>query len=212
MLLILPGRGGVTTAVGCLLACLCVWVGTAAASPSEPAAPRCGPVGTVTLATKGSVRIYEVSADNDASGKNVRVCSSALPRPAPLGRGPVAAPFSIAFPWTAGVEARLVGQDTAQINVVAVNLSTHRKVSCFVGEANRPGQIPKVKDVWATSGGSVAILANMKLYPAGPELAVCSGRTLKVIARGASLDAGSVSVVREVLSWTDQGQRHTRHL
>jgi hypothetical protein len=124
----------------------------------------------------------------------------------------VGPPFAIAFPWAGGVERRGVGQDTAQVNVVAVNIRNHRRALCLVGEANRPGQIPKVDRLWATPDGALVISGVMKLSPVGPELAICSGRTLEVLVRGPSLDPASIEVQGEVLRWTQAGEAHARRL
>jgi hypothetical protein len=199
-------RYGAAMALVCLAFCL--RLGTDGAHAAARPTPDCGPADASSLAEKEGVRFYPAP---DGAGPRVDVCSSAA-RPAPLGSGAVFRPFAVAFPWAAGVERGGVGQDTAFVNVVGVDTLSRKRASCLLGQANRPGQIPKVERLWATRRGVLVISALMKLSPVGPELAICSGRTLETIAGGTTFDPSSIDVEGDVVRWTQAGEAHARHL
>jgi hypothetical protein len=202
--------------VACLVAGLMsafgVGVPAAEGQMATPSQVPCGPQGTRSLALSGGMRIYEPKPRSGASRK-VLVCSPSSGRPVQLGRNLVGAPFAIGAPWAGAVESRSVGQDNAKVSVVGVNVNTSRRVSCLIGGADRPGQLPKVEGLWAVSSGKLVVSATLRLGPVGPEIAVCStGDTLKVVAQGETIEPASVKVQGSVVSWTQQGQRHAVRL
>jgi hypothetical protein len=103
----------------------------------------------------------------------------------------------------------VLGQDTVKMSAVGVNVVTHRSLSCFIGGADRPGQLPKVEGLWAIADGKLVVSATLRLQPIGPEIAICTrDGALDVIAQGGTLEPGSVTVQGGVVSWTQEGHRH----
>jgi len=95
------------------------------------------------------------------------------------------------------------------VDVNEVNAVTRESVSCRVGSANRPGQLPEVSALWATSGGTLVVSAVRKLYPSGPELALCTNAGIEVVAQGSQLDPASIVVGGRVVSWKSSSGKRT---
>jgi hypothetical protein len=172
--------------------------------------PVCGPPGSTTSFTRGTMRIY--SARGQANHSAAIVCDQSLGSArVRLGDGPIKAPFAIARPWAAGVEGKLEGVDTASINVVSANIQTRKNLACQIGVANRPGQLPSVKRLWAASDGRIAVTAVVPLQ-SGPELAVCSRGRLRVLASGSEIVLRSVELRGRFLSWSDGARRQSIEL
>ncbi len=174
---------------------------TAARTEKRP--PICGPRDSRSLSESRSVRIY---SNDDEGPSKARVCSVSVAGSVKLGEGPVSAPFSISAPWAAATESRGSGQDTAVVRVVEANSITRATVSCLVGSANRPEQIPRVREVWATPDGTLVVSAEVRLPHPSPELALCSSAGMEVVASGPTFTPGSIEVKGSLLSWTQSGQ------
>jgi hypothetical protein len=181
------------------LALLLAWRST-----TVEASPLCGPPGGRSLFVRGGLRIF--SGGGSRSG--TFVCDGASQTQVTLGKGSVEAPFSVASSWAAGMEARAEGQDTTSVNVMAADARSREHLTCRIGVANRPGQLPRVSRLWAAPDGEVAISAQVPLNE-GPELAVCSGSGLKIFASGPEFVPAPVELQGQTLSWSQGGQRHS---
>jgi hypothetical protein len=173
--------------------------------PKGSAVP-CGPQGANTLAMEGAIRIFR----NGPVGASVRACEGAGTHTVTLGKG-AAAPFTIAAPYVGGIETKAVGQDTAEVAIVGADVESGEHVRCLVGQADRPGQLPKVRNLFAARNGNLVMVGRLRLSPAGPLVAVCryGENALEVIARGSKVALGSVKVVGNYVHWTEAGEKHS---
>jgi hypothetical protein len=195
----------ITTILGLTIlafALMTVWRTT-----SVEARSLCGPAGAQTLFVREGTRIFSVGGNRPGSF----VCEGASDSQVKLGKGLVKAPFSIANPWAAGIEARGEGQDTAAVNVTAANVRSREHVTCQIGIANRPGQLPRVSQLRAARDGKVAVSAQVPLGE-GPELGLCSKSGLSILASGTEFAPPSVELQGQVLSWSQGGQRHSMRI
>jgi hypothetical protein len=174
---------------------------------SVEAQPLCGPSSAPTLFVQEATRIFSVGGHSPASF----VCDRASGSQVKLGKMLVKAPFSVASPWAAGIEARGEGQDTASVNVTAVDVRSRAHLTCRIGSANRPGQLPRVSHLFAAPDGKFAVSAQVPLG-AGPELALCSESGLSILASGTDFPPSSVEVQGQILSWSQGGRRHSARI
>jgi hypothetical protein len=172
----------------------------------------CGPSTARSVAASEGIRIFRADSKEPRVRSDVRVCSRTSGSTLGLGRNVVVAPFAITAPWAGAVELRGEGQDFATVSVVAVDVVTARRSRCEVGGANRPGQLPKVKNLWSTDGGAFVALVVRHLEPVGPEIVTCSRSSMQIVAQGPAIKAASVEVQGSVVSWTEEGTRHSVHL
>jgi hypothetical protein len=125
----------------------------------------------------------------------------------------MAGPFAIGSPWAAGIEDRLVGQDTVKVSAVGVNTLTGTEVRCPIGAANRPGQLPRVEGLWAVGEGRFVFSAILRLEPLGPEIAVCErDGNVNILAHGDGIETGSVVVSGTLVKWTQEGRPKSARL
>lgn len=167
----------------------------------------CGPPGAKTLFARGTIRIFS----GGGQGPSSLVCDGTSDSQVKLGEGLVKAPFSIASPWAAATEARAEGQDTASVTVVAASVRSRQRLTCRIGAANRPGQLPRVSHLWAAPDGKIAVSAEVPLGE-GPELALCSKSGLSILASGMEFTPSSVEVRGQVLSWSQGGENHSMRI
>jgi hypothetical protein len=200
----------------CLILVSTAWAGLRyareAAGREGAAVVPCGPSTAKSLAVSGGMRVFRVARQGEEGSSNVRVCSRSFGSSVGLGQKLVGAPFVIKAPWAGAVESRGVGQDSATVSVVGVDVLTRERMDCSVGGADRPGQLPKVEKLWSAGKGTLVAAVVRHLDPVGPEIVSCSGRKLGVLAQGEAIDLSSVGVRGSVVSWIEEGQRRAVRL
>jgi hypothetical protein len=210
----------ISIAVGALVVLSLIAVCSASARPRDArvtggqqgAAVPCGPRKAQSLALSGGMRIFRVADPMEEGSGVVRVCSRSSGSVVGLGQKLVAAPFAIKAPWAGAVESRGIGQDSAKVSVVGVDVLTGRRAGCAIGGADRPGQLPKVERLWVTGDGTLVATVVRHLEPVGPEIVACSGSKLDVLAHGEEIRLSSVEVEGSVVSWIEGDERHARRL
>lgn len=197
-----------------LMASVIAFAGSAGATgqAKESAVP-CGPQGAKTLAVDDGVRIFRNGPAGSGKAPS-RVCHRSSVRAVTLGHGAAKAPFAIKSPWAGGVEANAIGQDSVEVSLVGVDVESRDRATCLVGRADRPGQLPKVHDLWVAGDGSLVATVTLRLPPAGPLLAVCRPEedALEVLARGSAVALSSVKVKGNFVFWTEEGHQQSEQV
>lgn len=199
--------GGVRSVVGAIV--LFGLLGSAAHATSMKH-QSCGPRSAHTLLGSKTLRLYR--SGSTASKTVLYVCSKDSDRRRKLGpvrpdknvwSASIYDPFALAGNWAGAIESRLRGQDSVRVYSASRNVVTGDGRHCYLGGADRPGQLPKVLETFLTPNGSLAWVAVLPIESDETQIGVCEAAGRRILDSGDGIETNSVVLTGTTLTWTD---------